>query len=189
MNKMISLAKIMFTGLAIFLLIRAAGNVLMAVAYVQQFTLESVGILAFNLVLSIAYIVAIIYFLIYKRDKWAHKLIAKDIEPDQLLNKDITLTVVFRLVSVGAGLYSLNTFMWSISTLMRNLMLAMQADQQGDNTRTFYTGAFSPDYFQPILYLAFAAYLLCGAPHFVRWQVKKTLELCNEPGNDIKPVE
>ena len=104
---MISLAKIMFVGLAIYLLIRTAGNVLMSIMYIRQFTLESMGTMAFNLTLSIAYVAAIVYFLIYKREKWARKLIAKDIEPDQALDTSLTLTMAFRLVSVGAGLYSM----------------------------------------------------------------------------------
>jgi len=28
--------------------------------------------------------------------------------------------------------------------------------------------------------LTASVYLLCGAPHFVRWQVKKTIEQCKE---------
>jgi len=31
--------------------------------------------------------------------------------------------------------------------------------------------------------LTIGIYLVCGAPHFVRWQVKKTLEQCKQqPG-------
>ncbi len=32
----------------------------------------------------------------------------------------------------------------------------------------------------PLFVLAIAAYLICGAPHFVKWQVKKTLQQCSD---------
>ena len=98
--------------------------------------------------------------------------------------------MAFRIISVGAGLYSLNTFVWSFSSMVMNLILTMRRYPHQEGTVRMFTGGFSVNYVQPILYLALAVYLLCGAPHFVRWQVKKTLELCNEPGDDIKkPVE
>jgi hypothetical protein len=31
--------------------------------------------------------------------------------------------------------------------------------------------------------LAMGIYLICGAPHFVRWQVKKTVEQCRKLEN------
>ena len=33
--------------------------------------------------------------------------------------------------------------------------------------------------------LPIAIYLLWGAPHFVRWQVKKTLEICGKMGKSV----
>lgn len=181
MNKMISFAKVMFAGLAVYLAIGVVRNFLFTIAYAfQEFSFASIGIVISSLLFSGAYLVAIIYFLVLKSDKWTQKLIAKDIHPDSSPTPEITLTMAFRLISVGVGLYCTSSFIWSASNILRNLMLTMKYEQQTGQYREMFTG-LSIDYIQPILYLALAAYLLCGAPHFVRWQVKKTLKLCNEP--------
>ncbi len=190
MNKMLSLAKIMFVGLAIYLCIGIARNILFTIAVIlQPFSWQSLGIFIFSLCLSLAFLTAVIKMLIFKRDKWARKLIAKDIAPDQPLSTELTLFMTFRLVCVGIGLYCLRSFLWSISSLLRNLSMNIKYNLDPGEVRYFST--VGVDYIQPVLLLALAVYLLCGAPHFVRWQVKKTLELCNEPGDDIKnkPVE
>jgi membrane protease YdiL (CAAX protease family) len=189
MNKMFSLSKIMFVGLAIYLCIGIAQNILLVISFaLPPFSWQSLGIFIFSLCLSLAFLTAVIKMLVFKRDKWARKLIAKDIAPDQPLNTELTLFMAFRLVCVGVGLYCLRSFFWSISQLLRNLSMNIKYNLSSGEVRRFST--VGVDYILPILYLIFAVYLLCGAPHFVRWQVKKTLELCNEPGDDIKkPVE
>lgn len=184
MNKMISYAKIMFAGLAVYLAISVVRNLLFTIAYAfQDFSFASVGIIIFSLLLSGAYLAAIIYFLVLKSDKWSRKLIVGDIEPDLTPTPEITLTMAFRLVCFGVGLYCLMTFFWSISQslsqLLHYLSMSIKHTLKATEVRQFYT--VGVDYIKPILLLAFAVYLLCGAPHFVRWQVKKTLKLCNEP--------
>lgn len=188
MNKMISLAKIMFVGLGIFLSIAVIQNILFMIAAVlQPFSWQSFGFFIAGLCISLVFLTAVIKMLIFKRDKWARRLIAKDIAPDQPLNTELTLAMAFRLVCVGSGLYCLRSFLWSISHLLRNLSMNIKYNQDAG---VRYFSSVSVDYIQPILLLIFSVYLLCGAPHFVRWQVKKTLELCNEPGNDkSKPVD
>ena len=186
MNKMISLAKIMFASLAVYLSIGVVRNFLVTIMYAfQESFFKSIAILISSSLLSCAYLVAIIYFLVLKSDKWTHKLIAKDIQPDSSPTPELTLTMAFRLVSVGAGLYCLMTFFWSISQslsqLLHYLSMNIKHTLKAAEVRQFYTGGAGVDYIKPILLLAFAVYLLCGAPHFVRWQVKKTLKLCNEP--------
>jgi len=188
MNKMISLAKIMFVGLAIYLCIGIARNILFAIAVIlRPFSWQGLGIFIFSLCLSLVFLTAIIIMLVFKRDKWARRLIVKDIAPDQPLNTELTLAMTFRLICVGVGLYCLMTFFWTISHLLRNILMNIKYNQDLGVARYYST---SIDYIQVALLLVLAVYLLCGAPHFVRWQVKKTLELCNESGDDIeKPAE
>lgn len=180
MNKMISFAKIMFAGLGIYLSIGIVRSMMASFLFiVLSFSWANMGILVASLCIYLAVLVAVIQLLILKRDKWAHKLIAKDIQPDQPLNIDLTLTMAFRLVSVGAGIFCLNSFVWIASQSMRNLIMTMRYNHLDGQMRQMFSKSFSVDYIQPLLYLALAVYLLCGAPHFVRWQVKKTLQLCD----------
>ena len=179
---MTSYAKIMFAGLAVYLTISIVRNLLFTITYAfREFSFGSVGIVIFSLLLSGAYLAAIIYVLVLKSDKWARKLIANEIEPDSSPTPEITLTMAFRLVCIGAGLYCSSHFIWSCSNMLTNLIRAMKYEQQTDRYREMFSRGLSVDYIQPLLYLALAVYLLCGAPHFVRWQVKQTLKLCNKP--------
>lgn len=184
MNKMISLAKIMFVGLAVYLSTGIIASMLSSFAFIfQRFSWASVGILVASVCISAALLVAVVQLLVLKRDKWANKLIAKDIDSDQPITTEATLTMAFRLVSVGVGLYCLRSFVLSVSQNINKLVVTMKYQHQEEGTSQIFTGAFSIDYVQPILLLALAVYLLCGAPHFVRWQVKKTMQLCDESKN------
>ena len=148
----------------------------------QNPTWATAGMVAASLGLTLVMMSAVIYGLVIKRDKWARKLIAKDIDLDQQPSIDLTLIMAFRLISVGAGLYCLNTFVWSFSSMVMVLIQTINYARQ-EGTVQYFTGGFSVNYVLPILYLALAIYLLCGAPHFVRWQVKKTMQFCNQQGD------
>ena len=182
MNRMISFAKIMFAGLGIYLSIGIVNGILTAIVFLfrGETKWDSVGIVTSSVCLSLAMFVAVIYVLIVKRDKWAHKLIAKEIEPNEPLDVDLTLTMAFRLVSVGVGLLCLRSFLWVVSSNVRTVIRALNYAPKDERTRQLFSGGFSIDYVLPSLYLALAIYLLCGAPHFVRWQVKKTLQFCDK---------
>lgn len=111
MNKIISFAKIMFAGLAIYLSFCIVRNIPALFIYTfQDFGLANVGMLVLSLSLSIAMLVAVVWFLVLKSEKWARKLIAKDIDANQPMDIQLTLTMAFRLVSVGAGIYCLFFF-------------------------------------------------------------------------------
>ena len=104
MNKMISFAKIMFAGLGIYLSIGIVRSMMVSFSFiVPSFTWTNMGILVASLCIYLAVLVAVIQLLILKRDKWAHKLIAKDIQPDQPLNIDLTLTTRNNLQSTDNG--------------------------------------------------------------------------------------
>ena len=108
-----------------------------------------------------------------RSESTAQKLIGKDIGIDEPLDIGVTLTMAFRLVSVGAGLLCLRTLLYIFSNIVISLLLSADFE-------TFRRGSFTMDLVRPALYIALSVYLLCGAPHFVRWQVKKTLKFCEE---------
>jgi len=77
----------------------------------------------------------------------------------------------FRIVCIGAGLFFLRSFIFRFSHLFA-------ASMHRNHGATF--NDYLSWYSYPILLLVVAIYLLCGAPHFVRWQVKKTLAICEK---------
>jgi hypothetical protein len=187
MNRMISLAKIMFAGLAIYLLIGIVKNIQISIFYFlhifqdsQNFEWESHGIFCLSILLSIAMIAAVIWFLIIRGEMSARKLIGRNIEENKPLNIDLTLTMAFRLVCVGAGLLWLRYFMYSFSNLINKILQVIKLSDDSELFSGALTFNYSTDLIPPLLCLSLAIYLICGAPHFVRWQVKKTLKLCGE---------
>ncbi len=176
MDRMISLARIMFAGLGIYLSIAIVSNAMVTFHFMfQGFSWEVAGTSAIWLMVSLAMLAAVVLLFIVNGDKWAHKLIARGVAGDKPLSIDLTLTMAFRLVCVGAGLLCLRFLVYSLSHLVIYIILFMQSP----NTQIFRKG-IKVDHIQPLLYVFLAAYLLCGAPHFVRWQVKKTLEFCGK---------
>lgn len=185
MNRMISFARIMFAGLGIYLSIAIVSNVMFTFNVMfQQPKWEIVGVLAIHLLVSMVMLLAVIYLLIVKGDKWAHKLIAKDIAAGTPLNIDLTLTMAFRLVCVGAGLLCLRSFVYRASYIVFHIITIMKSPSAiTGKFNEIFSGGLKVDYIhyiQPLAYVLFAAYLLCGAPHFVRWQVKRTLKFCEQ---------
>lgn len=171
MNRMISMARIMLAGLGLYLLIGIIKTNLGSVIYIfQNFNWKGFGLVSLSIILSIAMAAAIIIFLLVKSEWAARKLIGKDITSDEPLDTGLTLTMAFRLVCIGAGLLFLRSFVYAASNIIvRFLLMSDFHAPRGNFTKTLI---------QPTIYLALALYLICGAPHFVRWQVKKTLKLC-----------
>ena len=180
MNNARSLAKITFVALAIYFLIGLARNLTFATNTINYSikNLDTKFILTLVLFITIPllYIVALIYFLIYKRDKWAQKLFPDDTEPAQTPTSGINLTSAYRLICFSAGLGCTYYFFNSLLPTFFRLGYLQAARTNSPSVLTYFNIYFKP-LFPSFIMLLLGIYLLCGAPHFVRWQVKKTLEL------------
>jgi len=171
MNDLRKLARIILVGLGIYVLVKYGIGLFAGLPYL--FYGESplrgfavVQVVSFVLVtvcLSLA-----IYALVWKADFWSAKIVGAD-ERD---GPDIWwLPFAFRLASVCAGILYLS---WAISALVSIIGSYIQMMDPGF--------VFRPlpwhNVVGWVIQLGLGIYLLCGAPHFVRWQVKKTLEHC-----------
>lgn len=175
MDRMISLARIMFAGLGIYLGITICGGIVQSVIFIfNDLSLENVGNVSMMLILSIVMLAVVVLVLFIKGDHFARKLITKDIDSDKPLELSLTLAMAFRLVCVGAGLLCVRTLIFQVGRIVSLLMRSKQFSGVISGRGQLY------EYFQMTLLIALAVYLLCGAPHFVRWQVKKTMKFCNE---------
>ena len=183
MNRMISLARIMFAGLGIYLSIAIFGGIIHPFMLVFDHTGPSaLGTAFLSLLFSAVMLAAVVWGLFIKGDYWAHKLIARDLDSEGW-NIEISLTMAFRLVCVGAGLICLRSFVFRMTGFVLQILTAIKftAQTAGSNTIIYGGPKFKMIHFiQTGLLLALSIYLLWGAPHFVRWQVKKTKALCNQ---------
>jgi len=186
MNKMHSLAKIMFAGLAIYIAINPCRNMIYVVwMATREPSLNSLGMVSLALLVMAVYLVAVFYFLIYKRDKWADKLVGTS-DLSASTSQIDWLPVAYRLVSVAVGLLCIYRFFTHAVYASGRYIAAM-----GVNTvyQQQYLDMITRELLGLMILIPIGIYLLCGAPHFVRWQVKKTLELCEDFGGNEEAQE
>ena len=172
MNKMHTLAKIILSAIGIFFAILLLPQLVIPIYwFYSEPTWETAGTLFFSVLLITGAVAVLVYLFIYKRESLAKKIVGSEQlpEPDSQIQ---WLPVALRLICVAGGIYFLNTVL-SQTTQVISRFVAFKA---------IYTYApFDYRSLLPwIIMLICGVYLLCGAPHFVRWQVKKTLQLCNQ---------
>jgi len=174
MNKMHTLIKIILSAIGIFFAIRLLSPLSLGISYLySKPSWETAGAWLFSLLLVAGAIGLLMYFLVYQHDKLTKKIVGSEQlpEPDSQVQ---WLPVALRLICIAGGIYFLNTVIWQTTFFISQLAFFKE------NTRSIYTFApYSPRDILPwIIMLICGIYLLFGAPHFVRWQVKKTLQQC-----------
>ena len=164
----------MFVGLAIYFIAKSLQGVFMPIyLIIQNPSLKTIGTSFLMLLTTIFYILVLIYFLIIKRNKWSKKIV--DVSGLQDTEGRMQwIPMVFRLMSVTMGIYLLLLLLLSLNSVLLATM-SMNGHQFSANMPQILRR-----YLGQLIFLPIAVYLLCGAPHFVRWQVKKTIELCKE---------
>ncbi len=186
MNKMHSLAKIVLTGFALYLAFHICTYVIMIpFALLSDFRYES-SILSIVLFLFISLCLAVcVYLLIYHRDKWARNIVGTADLPDPDVQIQ-WLPVAFRLVAVVAGLFCLYRVVVNIIWVVIRLSMAKATSSSPGYVQIFTAKLLSLEQILDwLILLAIGIYFLCGAPHFVRWQVKKTIEHCKKLPTNI----
>ena len=181
MNKMHSLAKIVLTGIALYLAFYLCTTVIMIPFALLSDARSDFSMLSIALFLFISLcLAASIYVLIYQRDKWAEKIVGTADLPDPDVQIQ-WLPVAFRLVAVVAGLFCLYRLVVNIIWVVVRLSMAKATSSSPGYVQFFTAKLFSLEQILDwLILLVIGIYFLCGAPHFVRWQVKKTLKHCKK---------
>lgn len=181
-----SLAKIVLMGFALYLAFNLCTNVIIIPFALLSGSFYESSILPGVLYLFIFLCLAVsIYLLIYYRDKWARYIVGTADLPDPDVQIQ-WLPVAFRLVAVVAGLFCLYRLVVNIISVV--LRLAMAKGQSSSPGYVQYVTSKVLNFEQILgwlILLVIGVYFLCGAPHFVRWQVKKTLEQSKQPHTSI----
>jgi len=185
MNKMHTLTKIVLSAIGIFFTIRLLSQLPLAIFwFYSKPSWETAGSMLLSLLLVAGVIAALLYLFIYKSESLAKKIVGSEQlpEPDSQIQ---WLPVALRLICIAGGIYFLSTVLWQTTRVLGQLA-RFKAETYSVDGKTYtqiYTG-FAPFNFQSLLpwivMLICGVYLLCGAPHFVRWQVKKILQLCKD---------
>jgi hypothetical protein len=169
-----ALAKVLLTLLSIYWLVRAFGWLLRSFSYVFAYSPHDRDTVSISLMLvSIIVqggIIAFLVMVLFKRDKITQR-IAGDVEPSSVpLSQASWIAFAYRLVSVIAGLYCLSSAVFYLNSLINCLMFRMYRG---------YASSMLEYGISLFIMLVAGIYLFRGAPSFVKWQTKKTIELCN----------
>ena len=177
MNKMHTVAKIAagITGiyLLIFTVLTLMRNLSFVFMDVGKGNTPSLMTVVISLLVTLGFAGAVFYFLIYRSDLFANKIVGKEEFPDggYTLN---WFPFAMRLAVVIAGFLFLQKTITLSSSLVHYIRYSFPPGAQGGMWQVYEYGIYL------LIYLAIAIYLLAGAPHFVRWQIKKTARLCKE---------
>jgi NADH:ubiquinone oxidoreductase subunit 5 (subunit L)/multisubunit Na+/H+ antiporter MnhA subunit len=176
MDDLKKLTRIILIGLGIYILIEVGRPFLLSLPYflfydssVRPFGFASL----ISSIFAIAYAILIIYVLFYKANFLTEKIVGTETEPKERI---WWLPFAFRLTAVFSGILYLYRVIPSIVSMLCACLLV--SERQGAIPPTWLTWNYVIRY---IILLALGIYLLYGAPHFVRWQVRKTLEQCKWP--------
>ena len=128
------------------------------------------GMFAFMIVQLVIFLVVL--QVLYRRNKFVDKIVGVE-ETASPQSQIDWIGFSYRLVSVIAGLYCFYRAANYVSMLSMNIILK---SRMAKNVLSIDSQIYSYSIILVVL-LAAGVYLLCGAPHFVRWQVKKTKEM------------
>lgn len=177
MNKMHSLAKVMLAGIGIFFAIRITPMTIQTLAFtVMKPSLESIITCVFSLLFFALCLAALLYLFLYRGKDLAKKIVGTEDLPEPK-SQIQWLPAAFRLLSVTAGLFCLNWTAWHIIFNI-NRFFMYKGMHKGAVVYPAPMIATLEQLLGWLIMLTVGIYLLAGAPHFVRWQVKKTLQQC-----------
>lgn len=176
MNKMHTLAKIILSSIGIFFTIRLLYQLPAIFWFYSKPSWETAGTLLFSLLLTIGLVALLLFLFIYKRESLAQKIVGSEQLPEP--GSQIQwLPVALRLICIASGFYFLSTVLWQ-ATYIINQFASFKVQE---NAHTSYS--YPPFNYQSLLpwiiMFICGVYLLYGAPHFVRWQVK-ILQQCKD---------
>jgi hypothetical protein len=176
MNKMHTLTKIILSATGIFFAIRLLSQLPLAISYFfSKPSWETAGSLSFAILVTVGLIFVLLYLFFYKSDSLAKKIVGSEQlpEPDSQIQ---WLPIALRLICITGGIYLLSIVIWQAEAVLDQFAVRkMEARAHAIYTALLFTYRSVLPW---VTMLICSIYLLCGAPHFVRWQVKKTLQQC-----------
>jgi len=172
-----TLAKIILSAIGIFFAIRLLSQLPYAIfVFYSKPSWQIAGYLFFSLLVTAGAMGLLVYFLIYQHDKLAKKIVGSEQlpEPDSQIQ---WLPVALRLICIAGGIYLLSVVLWHTTYVLGQL--AYFKTQENAHSRIIPLFNFQ-SLLPWIVTLICGVYLLSGAPHFVRWHVKKILQQCKD---------
>jgi hypothetical protein len=174
MNKVQSFARVIVGAVAIYFSINVLVIAVTPVGLMlNQPSLGSAELVVIGSVLSVACIVLLQYFGVFRPQKVV-SLITRPIAKGAPMDRGQWLPAAYRLVCVFAGLYCLYGVLYRMISLLA--AHTYYRASEGQTLRLLQP----EETITLLLLLVLGVYLLAGAPHFVRWHLKRTIRFCRE---------
>ena len=180
-NELRVIARIILIGIGLYVLLHTLINVLsgiLTILTVGAAGVEKSAIITASTI-NVVLMLAAVYFLARIADRFSAKIVETEAVDDTQIS---WLAVAFRLVCITAGLLFLY---WTILNLIPALFWYIKA-KSGHEIMTKYQHLW-PEIVKCVIMLGAGIYLACGAPGFVRWQVRRTLKQCSKAEEQRPP--
>ncbi|MFA5554762.1 MAG: hypothetical protein WCZ89_09875 [Phycisphaerae bacterium] len=175
-------AKIILAAMGIYFIIRLIPQVFQVAILISTslFSWKSLWPLLVGLFMIPIIILLIWYFFFYLRDWLAEKIVGipTGYESEEQVN---WFPAALRLCCMFAGLYCLVT---TVSRWTIFLYVLRQYTEVGTIPRSIIY-----EILNILLTASVGIYFIFGAPHFVQWQVKKTIEQCKKLENSESALD
>ncbi|MCK4886710.1 MAG: hypothetical protein KAS96_04930 [Planctomycetes bacterium] len=180
MNDSKKLTKIILVSAGILMLFRLLGTVLPSTIYFLFDRSKFGGGIVINIILflvTIAMITAVIKLFFIKNDWLAGKIVKS--ESADSSSFVMTTESFFRLAAFLVGCYVLVINSSGIFMVFRTYLRFRGGELEGGKFRSIYTGPGGSlaSLLPYVILLVFAVYFIFGAPHLVRWHVKRSEQL------------
>lgn len=181
MDKIQSFARVIIGAITIYFSIKVLVMMVAPVGImISQDQTEPLWPMLLSLVISAGCLVLLQYFGVFKPQRVVN-LVTRDVEPQPSISREQWLPAAYRLVCLFAGLYCSYVFLNRAITNVNLYYYLYQNSAPGQAARHLIRPA-DADVAGTLILLVAGAYLLAGAPHFVRWHLKKTAQFCAEDG-------
>jgi Na+/melibiose symporter-like transporter len=178
-NELRVIARIMLIGVGLYVVLQTFLTILgnLAAMPLVASAKADMPIIIVAIVIYIAIALATVFFLA----RCANRCSAKIVESNSVDDSQISwLAVAFRLICVTVGVYFLYWSAPNLIVTVFNYIMNMNINNKSGQ-RTIYTGMSSTtEIVKYVVMLGLSIYLACGAPGFVRWQVRMTLKQCGK---------
>ncbi len=177
-NELRVIARIMLIGVGLYVILQTLLTTLsnLAAMPLVASAKTDLPIIIIALVMYIVITLVVVYFLFRCANQFSDKIVGPEPVDDTQISG---IAVAFRLVCVLAGVMFLY---WSVPQLLAsvyNYILNMNNKWGESGMKQIYTGMSSKtEIAKYVILFGLGIYLAYGAPHFVRWQVRRTLKQC-----------
>jgi hypothetical protein len=179
MDKTQSFARVIVGAMAIFFSVKV---LVMAITPVGMLlysgSADPLWPILLNFAISVVVLVVLQYFGVFRPQRVV-RLITNGLEPGASTPPGHWLPAAYRLVCVFAGLYSIYGVLYRVVTQV-GVHFYLERDVRAARSYLIRPGEIAIT----LILLVFGVYFLAGAPHFIRWHLKRTARFCVE-----NPVE